>query len=79
MYNIVSIDFDIIMAPSISLYNDLTGPGKWENEFNNIPQLVLSQADLEHYQRLVQWILKTVPQMNPKDIHFIFNDINTHH
>lgn len=42
MHSIVSIDFDIIMAPSIWLYNNMIGPEKWENEFMQNPQLALS-------------------------------------
>lgn len=42
MINIVSIDFDIIMAPSIELYNNIIGPGKWENNFQKNHQLMLS-------------------------------------
>ena len=73
MHHIVSIDFDIIMAPSIQLYNNMVGPDKWEQEFMDIPQLALSQADLQHYQILIQWLLTVVPQMKPGDIHFILD------
>ena len=73
MYNIVTIDFDIIMAPSIMLYNNMVGPGKWEEDFMNNPQLALSTADLQHYQVLMQWLLKTVPVMSKENIHFIFD------
>ena len=37
MLNIVSIDFDIIMAPSIELYNSMVNPGCWEENFLNNP------------------------------------------
>lgn len=33
MYNIISIDFDIIMAPSIELYNHMAIPDCWEEVF----------------------------------------------
>jgi hypothetical protein len=73
MYNIVTIDFDIIMAPSITLYNNMVGPDKWENDFMNNPQLALSQADLNHYNRLIAWLLDTVPKMDKNNIHFVFD------
>jgi hypothetical protein len=46
--NIVSIDFDIIMAPSIEFYNNMTGNS---DLFNNDLVKVFT-ADLVHYQRL---------------------------
>ena len=73
MYNIVSIDFDIIMAPSIELYNNIVGPNRWEEDFIYNPQLALSQADLIHYKNLTNWLLDVVPQMDPSNIHFIEN------
>lgn len=71
MHSIVSIDFDIIMAPSIQLYNNMVAPRKWENEFMHNHQMALSQADLRHYQNLIQWLLRTLPLMQPTNIHFI--------
>lgn len=73
MLNIVSIDFDIIMAPSIQLYNNMVGDNKWEEEFSNIPQLALSQADLKHYQTITQWLLRNATKMDVENIHFIFD------
>lgn len=36
MKNIITIDFDIIMAPSISFYNELVPKTTWE-ELDKIP------------------------------------------
>jgi hypothetical protein len=49
MKNIVTIDFDIIMAPSINLYNHMIGPNNWENSFMDNPQLSLSRGDYVQY------------------------------
>ena len=51
--NVVSIDFDIIMAPSIEFYNNMTGNPKL---FDNYLTKVFT-ADLIHYQRLTQWLV----------------------
>ena len=45
---VLSIDFDIIMAPSIEFYNNMTGN---HNLFNNDLVKVFT-ADLINYQRL---------------------------
>ena len=37
MYNIVSIDFDFIMAPSIELYNNIVGPNRREEDIIHNP------------------------------------------
>ena len=35
MKKILTIDFDIIMAPSIELYNNKVHPNCWEEDFAN--------------------------------------------
>lgn len=72
MKNIVTIDFDIIMAPCIDLYNDLIAPNGWEY-FLHIPQLQTLTADLEHYQKITKWLIKTIKYLNKEDIVFIEN------
>ena len=52
--NIVSIDFDIIMAPSIEFYNNMV---RTRSLFND-PLLQVCNADLEHYRRLTDWLIK---------------------
>ena len=71
MLNVVTIDFDIIMAPSIELYNNKVSPTGWEEIFVNNHQLMLSQADLTHYQRLTNWLLKAFEQIPKENVHFI--------
>ena len=46
--NIVSIDFDIIMAPSIEFYNNMVGNPTLFND----DLVKVFTADLIHYQRL---------------------------
>lgn len=69
MKNIVTIDFDIIMAPSIELYNDSVKKG-WDYllQFN---QMKLLTADLIHYQRLTNWLIKIIKKMDKENIYFI--------
>lgn len=65
--NIVSIDFDIIMAPSIELYKSI--------EYSNLPYenyyIDLFKADLIIYQKLTNWLLNNIPNLNETDIYFI--------
>lgn len=70
MKNIVTIDFDIIMAPSISLYNTMVPGMSWEKLYQ-IPQLQLAQADYSHYQKLTNFILNCVQNLNKNQIFFI--------
>lgn len=64
--NIVSIDFDIIMAPSIELYNSFEQKTLYEDYYFN-----LFNADLVIYSKLTEWLLKWIPEINSSDIHFI--------
>jgi hypothetical protein len=51
--NVVSIDFDIIMAPSIEFYNHMSGnPELFDNYLTEI-----FPADLIHYQRLTKSLI----------------------
>lgn len=67
--NIVSIDFDIIMAPSIEFYNHMTGNPQLFN--NYLTQMF--QADLTHYQRLTKWLISQSKNLQKEDIVFIFS------
>jgi hypothetical protein len=64
--NIVSIDFDIIMAPSIELYNSFERPPFYENYYTN-----LFNADLSIYSKITDWLVKWIPTLNSSDINFI--------
>lgn len=49
---VLSIDFDIIMAPSIELYNNLINRNTIDEVANNIELLKLANADYLHYLRI---------------------------
>ena len=67
--NVLSIDFDIIMAPDINLYNPLINPPhKFEDLMEIYPVLSGCRADLEHYRNLVLYILKVAKTLDVKDI-----------
>lgn len=65
--NVVSIDFDIIMAPSIEFYNNLVNSPKL---FDN-PLLQVCNADLIHYKRLTLWLIDQIEYLSPDKIIFI--------
>ena len=76
MKNIVTIDFDVIMAPSINLYNHMIGVNNWENSFMDNPQLSLSRGDYAQYVQLTNWIMLIASKMSPANIHFIHSHEN---
>ena len=47
--NVLSIDFDIIMAPSINLYNNMVPGTKWDDLLKSLPNLATTPADLHIY------------------------------
>ena len=65
--NVVSIDFDIIMAPSIEFYNHMSGnPELFDNYLTEI-----FPADLIHYQRLTKWLISQIKNLQENNIIFI--------
>ena len=66
--NIVSIDFDIIMAPSIEFYNNILHKNK---KIFDEPLMQVCNADLIHYTRLTKWITKKARALNSENIVFI--------
>lgn len=76
MKNILTIDFDIIMGPSIDLYNHLVPNTKWY-ELKNIPQLNLLSFDSKIYQRLTLYLLELIKEIKFKNIHFILDHEKT--
>lgn len=73
MKNIVTIDFDIVMAPCIGLYNNMVPNLSWKELKNLFPQMQLLNADLIHYRRLTQWLLKIIEKIPKEKIVFIEN------
>lgn len=72
MKNIVTIDFDIIMAPCIDLYNNLVPEANW-HELRNIPQLNVLTADMFIYQRLTEYLISLLPKLSFNQIHFVYD------
>lgn len=76
--NVLSIDFDIIMAPDINLYNPLVGPSP-EGErtitkiMDDYPMLKGCRADLGHYQKIMNYILDVVKLLDIKDIRISYS------
>lgn len=69
MRKILSIDFDIIMAPTINLYNDLTQKG-WEF-FEQFPQTDSFKIDAVHYQRLTGLVTQLIKKLPKEKVHWI--------
>ena len=71
--NVLSIDFDIIMGPDISLYNHLVDGGGDEERTlakmcENHPFLNYCRADLHHYAKIVNFITQHISHLTVKDI-----------
>lgn len=74
MVNVLSIDFDIIMAPDINLYNPLiNGTAKIDNLALVSPLLSGVRADLSHYQKIVLYINEIIKYLNVEDIRVSFS------
>lgn len=69
MKQVVTIDFDIIMAPSIDLYNDRVGPHEKnvEEVMRKFPCLNGMVANLDTFRILTHFIKR----VNPKNVSFI--------
>lgn len=57
MKNILSIDFDIIMAPSIELYNNLVPQLSWK-QLKQLPYLKSLNYDKDIYNKIINYIKK---------------------
>ena len=58
--NVLSIDFDIIMAPSINLYNNMVPGIRWDDLLKNLPNLATTPADLNIYSSILRYLLKVI-------------------
>ena len=73
MKTIFTIDFDIIMAPSIMLYNEYI-PRQSLNELKDKCGLYnWCKADMVHYARLTRLLLHLIENLPQNKIHFIHN------
>lgn len=53
MMDILSIDFDIIMAPVIEYYNNMVPQRNWNSIQEENPGLIIPKADLKHFNYLI--------------------------
>jgi len=72
MKNILTIDFDIIMAPTINAYNDSVPKVSWDY-LQNDPLLNLAFADLIHYYRLTKFLFYLTKFLSKEKFHFVFD------
>ena len=72
MKHIVTIDFDIIMEPSIEWYNTKALMINWDN-LKMDPIANSFQADLIHYHRLTAWLINQTKKLRSDQIIFIQN------
>ena len=72
--NIITIDFDIIMAPSIELYNHIVCAQISVNSIANCNSLMkYCNADLEIYKIISFYLFKLFEDLKEENIHFIFD------
>lgn len=69
---VTTIDFDIIMSPSIDFYNHMIPFNKWE-DLTKIPFMNLLNIDTVHYHRLTEWIISMLDKLPQDKIFFIRN------
>lgn len=75
--NVLSIDFDIIMAPSINLYNNMVPELNWDELLRNLPNLTTTPADLNIYSDILRYLLCTIDKTSSIFIsysHFFIKD-----
>lgn len=70
MQTILTIDFDIIMGPSIDLYNARVPFTSWDNLTDN-PYYQILTTDNIHYLRLTSLLIELIHFIPKEDIHFI--------
>lgn len=77
--NVLSIDFDIIMAPDIGLYNPMVKAGQNEDNITveklakDFPMLQYCRADLNHYHKIISYLLTQISNLKFEDIRVSFN------
>ena len=69
--DVLSIDFDIIMAPTIEYYNHMTPQRSWEDMQQENPYLIAPKMDLEHYNYLICLLNKVIDENT--EVYVAFN------
>ena len=70
MFNIVSIDFDIIMGPSIEAYNSYANK-PWEEKIEDAGILEYCICDTSIYQKLTNYLISLTKNLSKEKIHII--------
>lgn len=65
---VLSVDFDIIMAPDINLYNPIVPQENIEKVIQAHPLLAGLRADLNHYKKLVNLLLRVSKDISYSNI-----------
>ena len=74
---ILSIDFDVIMGPSIEIYNNHMGSNCTCEKFEKFyPLMKYAEADLTAYRILTNFLIDAAKDMKPENIHFIMNHMD---
>ncbi len=75
---VVTIDFDIIMKPTIDYYSHLSSKDRMEMHNGN-NALEIFHGNYEYYFRLTQWLLQMFDIVDKNNVHFILSHekINT--
>ena len=73
--SVLSIDFDIIMAPSINLYNNMVPQVHWEDLLKSLPNLTTTPADLNIYSSILRYLLKVIDQKSSICIAYVHDKI----
>lgn len=74
--NVLSIDFDIVMAPDINLYNGLVGGEQNHTVDNLISQHNFLQyvgMDYEHFNKIFLFLSDIIKYIQPEDIRISYN------
>ena len=74
MKTIVTIDFDIIMQPSIEAYNSYAFK-PWDDKIDDAPILDFCKCNCDIYQRLTNYLFQVIKKLSKEQIHII----NGHH
>ena len=69
---IITIDFDVIMAPSIIFYNPLVPHTEWD-DILSYPMGQALQADYGLYYKLTEFLMYITKNLSANQIHFITN------
>jgi hypothetical protein len=72
MKHILSIDFDIIMEPSIEFYNHMTRVS-WEVRGQGNNYVNILTANYDTYYVLTHYILRLAEKLKPEQFHFIYD------